>query len=445
MMAVKPIDSRPDAVLEEACRLARSDESAVSLPPMHRTTVKSITRRGVVWLGQTCNLRCSFCYFIDRVANHGHPEHGFMPLEKAMKICRTLVDYYANTAVDLQGGEPTLYSDIVPLVSYCRDIGLAPTLITNALLLDDVERCRSLRNAGMQDALVSVQGLGEVHDYLVGCSGAHRRQMIALGNLRRLGIPVRFNVVMSAPVTVQLPDIARLAIRCGVCVVNFITFNPFADQATGRRASENVPRYQEAAPYLTEALDLLEDAGIEANVRYFPFCQLEERHRGNGYNFQQLSYDPHEWDFASWGWTGLQPQREARGGTTPPTGLIASRAMGRMREPLKKIAGKPLMRRLMYGAHGLMTRFAPTVANCDALYRKVARMHAEVYCGYVHGDACVHCSLQPICDGFHGDYAAMFGMGEAEAVAGEKRDNPRLYISQQEKVEVFLARKELRE
>jgi hypothetical protein len=31
---------------------------------------------------------------------------------------------------------------------------------------------------------------------------------------------------------------------------------------------------------------------------------VEERHRKSIYNFPQLSYDPHEWDYDSWSWTG---------------------------------------------------------------------------------------------------------------------------------------------
>ena len=34
-----------------------------------------------------------------------HPEHAFMPIEKAKKICRTLVEVYGNTSIDIEGGE----------------------------------------------------------------------------------------------------------------------------------------------------------------------------------------------------------------------------------------------------------------------------------------------------------------------------------------------------
>jgi len=49
-----------------------------------------ITKRGVVWLGQTCNLNCYFCYFREKIDNKEHPEHPFMSLEKAKKIMQLI-------------------------------------------------------------------------------------------------------------------------------------------------------------------------------------------------------------------------------------------------------------------------------------------------------------------------------------------------------------------
>ncbi len=82
---------------------------------MQTTTRRTLTRRGVLWLGQTCNLRCYFCYFLNRISDAHHPEHPFMSLEKATEICDTLRTVYHNTAIDIQGGEPTIYPDILPL------------------------------------------------------------------------------------------------------------------------------------------------------------------------------------------------------------------------------------------------------------------------------------------------------------------------------------------
>src|SRR5262249_32659013 len=141
------------------------------------SAARKITRRGILWLGQTCNLRCHFCYFLDRIQDEQHPEHAFMRLEKAQAICRALVDVYGNNSIDSQGGEPTLYPDICELVAYCAEIGLSPTIITNAQALASRPKTGELRRAGLRDFLVSVQGLGEVYDEIVGQQGAHVRQM----------------------------------------------------------------------------------------------------------------------------------------------------------------------------------------------------------------------------------------------------------------------------
>ena len=177
-----------------------------------KTTTRNITRRGVMWLGQTCNIRCHFCYFLDRINSTDHPEHPFMSLEKAKQICSTLVEVYGNNAIDIQGGEPTLFRHINELVRHCRDIGLMPTLITNAITLGDLRRCVALKEAGIRDLLVSVQGLGDTYDSIVGVKGAAVKQRSGLENIIEAGIPVRFNSVLSKPVLPQLEDIAKLAV-----------------------------------------------------------------------------------------------------------------------------------------------------------------------------------------------------------------------------------------
>jgi len=77
-------------------------------------------------------------------------------LEKAKEICRVLREFYGNTAIDIQGGEPTIYPGILELISYCRDIGLHPTLITNGLILAKPGKLEEFSDAGVRDFLVSL-------------------------------------------------------------------------------------------------------------------------------------------------------------------------------------------------------------------------------------------------------------------------------------------------
>jgi MoaA/NifB/PqqE/SkfB family radical SAM enzyme len=205
------------------------------------TRRRVITRRAVMWLGQTCNLRCHFCYFLDRIDNKEHPEHPFMSLDKAKRICSTLVGHYGNNAIDIQGGEPTIYRHVYELIHHCREIGLLPTLITNAIPLSNARNCDQLKQAGIRDLLISIQGLEGTYDRIVGVDEAFPKQMRGLENVAHAGIPIRFNCVLSKPVLPQLQKIVGLAIEYGARVVNFLTFNPFEDQQLeGKRSALNV-------------------------------------------------------------------------------------------------------------------------------------------------------------------------------------------------------------
>ena len=144
-----------------------------------------LTRRGVVWLGQTCNLKCYFCYFRKILDSKNHPEKPFMPLNKAKEIMKILRYVYKNTSVDIQGGEPTIYPEILELVKYCHDIGLKPTLITNAIVLDDLSLVKDYKKQGITDFLISVHALGDVYDNIVGVKGANKRQIKAIENLKK--------------------------------------------------------------------------------------------------------------------------------------------------------------------------------------------------------------------------------------------------------------------
>lgn len=436
--------------LRAALELARS-ENRRPLPPLQATTRRSPSRRGVVWLGQTCNLHCEFCYFIARVHTKTHPEHAFMPIEKAKKICRALVDFYGNTSVDIEGGEPTLYPAIFDLISYCVEIGLHPTLITNAIVLDQLERCRRFQAAGVRDFKVSIHGLGDVHDTLVGRQGAHQRQMRALRNLQECGIPFRFNVVLTPASTPQLPDIARLAVETGALCVNWLGFNPHEDQAGRPERFALIPRFTDLRGPLTEALDILEAEGIESNVRYVPHCMVEARHRKSVYHFQQLFYDHREWDWCSWSWTTLPPQRTSTGDTSDPVTLsslwwwlkltgsffwISRIPQAAEALSIKRLVNSPSIRPVLYAIQRVLPR-APVSTTPDsrgALYGQVAKLHARVDCSSVHTPQCNQCAANRICSGLYRDYIQRFGAGEPEPIEAAPITDPLHYIRRQTKL-----------
>jgi pyruvate-formate lyase-activating enzyme len=410
--------------------------------PLWRSTkVRTFTRRSGLLVGMKCNLRCHFCAYLDRIDDPSHPEYEFMPLEKAKAICKILVEVFGRNAVNIEGGEPTIYPHILSLLEYCNAIGLYPTVVTNGLVLDRMKRVLEFKKAGVRDFAVSVHGLGAVHDMVVGMEGAHARVMKALCNLSEAGIPFRFNTVMAKATVQHLPQIATLAARTGARVVGFMAFAPWADQRqAGVRTASNVPLHSEVRQPLIEALDILEAAGVEANVRFFPVCMLPERHR-TVYNFAQLQYDHHEWDIVSYSWS--EQQRTTSGAITPPTGPPPRLKLGPLRQPLRRFipTNSPVGRALARVQRLLVTmlkklrcRSALDASDGDDR-QQCASYAAAARTGYKYGAGCAECDAKELCDGFHADYADLFGTAEARPIKlGFKVTDPTYYIREQIKV-----------
>jgi MoaA/NifB/PqqE/SkfB family radical SAM enzyme len=346
----------------------------VTRPMIEWSTDRQITRRGVLWLGLACDVRCKFCYD-ELVASR---EKAWMPATEAIQVLDKFRHFYGNEYVDFMGGEPTLHPRVLEIVAHAARIGLRPTLITHGMHLADPVRARSLAEAGIHDVLMSVHGIGDTVREIHGRGRQNfDRQVAAMDNLRDLGVPLRFNVTMVRDNIEQLVDIAELAGTVGARVVNFLTFNPYFEWA----AQPQIPfqaKHSEIAPHLAAAIDRCAELGVEANVRYMPPCQLKgrEEHVYTGY---QLPYDPHEWDYNSWYDTGH------RG--TPTAGWYL-----------------------------------------DASRRQQQRHQ------YVHVPACDDCALRSVCDGFHAQYVARWGGGEAKPYDGQVVTDPRHHIMRQRKL-----------
>jgi len=340
---------------------------------------RRLTRRGVLWLGLRCDVRCKFCYDEHLLRR----DKVWISVKEAMQALDKFRHFYQNAFVDFMGGEPTLHPRVLEIVRHAAGMGLRPTIVTHGMRLADPERAEAYTRAGIHDFLVSIHGIGDTAAAIHSRgSDNFDRQRRALDNLRTLGIPFRFNVTMIRDNLTQLPAIAELAGKTGARVVNFLTFNPYFEWVNDTEIDFQV-RHSEVAPYLARAIDTCSALGIEANVRYLPPCQLpgREAHVYTGY---QLPYDQHEWDYNSW------------------------YDMGHPGAP----------DRAWY---------------LHAAQRQRDRHH------YRHVTACGSCALRKVCDGFHVQYVARWGGAEARPYPGPTVPDPCHFINQQSKVEYELA------
>lgn len=137
-----------------------------------------------------CNARCSMCDAWRR------PLESEMSLDDYERVFSVSASFLSKTKhVSLTGGEPTLRDDLVDVVRLVsqRLPGASVNINTNALLAERVERMTreilSFRDQLM--VIVSLDGLGDVHDKVRGVPGAFERADSAVASLLSLSQELR--------------------------------------------------------------------------------------------------------------------------------------------------------------------------------------------------------------------------------------------------------------
>ena len=238
----------------------------------------------------------------------------------------------------------------------------------------------------------------------------------------------------------------------GSLVRQLARVQPSRDQVGRSERYALIPKFTALRGPLTQSLDILDAAGIESNVRYVPHCMVEERHRKSVYHFQQLFYDHREWDWSSWSWTTLPPQRTAAGDTSDPVTMsslwwwlrlnASFRWVARIPGAaewlsIKRLVNNPSIRPVLYTVQRLLPQ-APISVSQESkavVYRGVPRLHASVDCSSVHTTRCGRCDARRICSGLYRDYINVFGSDEPRPIAsGGAITDPLHYIRRERKL-----------
>jgi MoaA/NifB/PqqE/SkfB family radical SAM enzyme len=158
-----------------------------------------------------CNLRCLHCY-----SSSGPEERGELPaalLVDAVTAARA--EGYSRMSVS--GGEPLLYGSLRELLEGARRAGLATTVTSNGMLLD--ER-RLARLGGCVDLLaISLDGVPESHDRMRGNPRAFSGMASRLDAVRRSGIPFGFIFTLTQENVHELEWVAAFAVEQGAALL----------------------------------------------------------------------------------------------------------------------------------------------------------------------------------------------------------------------------------
>ena len=180
-----------------------------------------------------CQNNCRFCAVGDRRRRHGNFK----------RYCRMLRDYSARgiVAVDFDGGEPTLYPRLFPLIRLAGNLGYKNiTVTTNGRRLADRSYAARFLLSGISNLLVSLHGhRPEIHEHHTRRRGSFRETVAGLRHALRLKprrISLGVNTTITARNAPHLEEFFRFVRGLGVKKVNIQFVTPFGHAV---RAAQN--------------------------------------------------------------------------------------------------------------------------------------------------------------------------------------------------------------
>ena len=152
-------------------------------------------------LTRSCNLRCIHC-----LNASGIEENNQLTYEELAKLIKDLSDCGLQE-VRLTGGEPLLFKGLIDLIKLCKANGLYVSLGTNGTLITK-DIAKKLKEAGLDKAVISLDGNPDVHDAIRG-KGNYEKAFRGLMNLKDECITVRINSVIMKSNMQDIIDFAK--------------------------------------------------------------------------------------------------------------------------------------------------------------------------------------------------------------------------------------------
>lgn len=176
---------------------------------LSRKDRRSFTPVHAVWeITLACDLKCQHC---------GSRAGTRRPQELSTEECLELVRQLARLGtreITLIGGEAYLRRDWLEIIQEIRAQGMDCGLQSGGLHLTE-DRIRAARDAGLQAAGVSIDGLEEVHDRLRGVEGSFDAAFRALRLIKKHGLAASVNTQITSLVIPQLRELMNLFIEAG--------------------------------------------------------------------------------------------------------------------------------------------------------------------------------------------------------------------------------------
>jgi MoaA/NifB/PqqE/SkfB family radical SAM enzyme len=199
----------------------------------------------IVRINFHCNQACRFCF----VSTH-------LPKADDAAIERAIEGISAQSGVlVLSGGEPTLNPKLADYVRLGKARGAREIeLQTNAMRLAENDLAARLRDAGLDQAFISLHGSrAEISDAVTEAPGTFEKTVLGIDAAVRAGIRTRLNFVFCQKNASDFPSYVAFVHARWPEVTVVVSFVAGSTDVVPR-TPELIPRYSDVLPYLADGL-----------------------------------------------------------------------------------------------------------------------------------------------------------------------------------------------
>ena len=216
-----------------------------------------------------CNNDCIFCS--EKGSNPSKEES----LEKLKKKIN-LLKLKKNNSIDLMGGEPTLYKELIPLIKYISKYTNNISMTTNSRMLSNEKFAKKLISSGISYFSIDLHAPNaQLHDKITQRKGSFRQTIKGIENLINNNCVVSIKVIMHKMNYKYLKKIAEFSYK------NFskklpITYCFISINGSAKKNKKKLLiKASKIAPYLDSAIDFCKSKKINIGIDMFPICVLK--------------------------------------------------------------------------------------------------------------------------------------------------------------------------
>lgn len=200
-----------------------------------------------------CNLRCRHCHY-----SAGAPAPDELTAEEAKGIIDQVADLWDEIKLTLTGGEALLRSDLFELASYAAARVGHVDLASNGVLIDD-DIARRLKEAGVKQAIIGFDGVGEAHDNIRG-QGSFVKAVEGAKSIKAAGLDLLISHCITTENPNDFEDVFGLAEDLGAKTCIVFHYIPLG------RGVEDLPDAEPDAFFAENLMELYEQQQKYKNI-----------------------------------------------------------------------------------------------------------------------------------------------------------------------------------